>query len=143
MTPTPLSYTLVITGAPWSSQAPQSALAFARELVTAGHRVDRVFLYGEGVLLASALVSPPSDEVHWPRQWAGFLTEHSLPAPGPSPPARPRALSPGGRRRKPHPEHLAPPGRDKRVVGRRGQARRQRPAGAVYASRLDTRTGRD
>ncbi len=80
MTPTPLSYTLVITGAPWSSQAPQSALAFARELVTAGHRVDRVFLYGEGVLLASALASPPSDEVHWPRQWAGFLTEHSVPA---------------------------------------------------------------
>ena len=52
---TPLNYTLVITGAPWSSQTPQSALAFARELLVAGHRIDRVFLYGEGVLLASAL----------------------------------------------------------------------------------------
>lgn len=75
---TPLSYTLVITGAPWSSQAPQSALAFARELLVAGQRIDRVFLYGEGVLLASALATPPSDEVNWPKQWAGFLADNAI-----------------------------------------------------------------
>jgi len=75
---TPLNYTLVITGAPWSSQAPQSALAFARELLVAGHRIDRVFLYGEGVLLASALATPPSDEVNWPKQWADFLADNAI-----------------------------------------------------------------
>jgi len=77
---TPLNYTLVITGAPWSSQAPQSALAFARELLAAGQRIDRVFLYGEGVLLASALATPPSDEVNWPKRWAGFLADNAIPA---------------------------------------------------------------
>jgi len=77
---TSLSYTLVITGAPWASQAPQSALSFARETLAAGHQIDRVFLYGDGVLLASALATPPSDEPHWPRLWAGFLGQHQLPA---------------------------------------------------------------
>lgn len=78
--PTPLSYTLVITGAPWASQAPQSALAFARELIAAGHQIDRVFLYGDGVHLASALSTPPPDEHHWPREWSAFLTEQAVPA---------------------------------------------------------------
>ena len=75
-----LSYTLVITGAPWVCQAPQSALAFAQAVVAAGHRIDRVFLYGEGVHLASALATPPSDEPHWPQQWADFLHENGIAA---------------------------------------------------------------
>jgi tRNA 2-thiouridine synthesizing protein D len=77
---TTLSYTLVITGAPWASQAPQSALAVARELIQANHRIDRVFLYGEGIHLASALSTPPSDERNWPREWSELLAEHSIPA---------------------------------------------------------------
>lgn len=73
------SFTLVITGAPYTSQAPQTALAFARAAVNEGHSVDRVFLYGDGVHLASALCAPPSDETHWPEEWARFLTDHSIP----------------------------------------------------------------
>lgn len=73
------SFTLVITGAPYSSQAPQTALSFARATVTAGHTIDRVFLYGDGVHLASALTTAPSDETHWPKQWAAFLEEHEVP----------------------------------------------------------------
>lgn len=74
-----LSYSLVITGAPWTSQAPQSALALAQAIVEAGHRIDRVFLYGDGVHLASSLATPPSDETHWPDEWSRFLNEHDIP----------------------------------------------------------------
>lgn len=77
--PAPHSFTLVITGAPYSTQAPQTALGFAKAAVEAGHTIDRVFLYGDGVHLASALVAPPSDEPHWPRTWASFLEEHKVP----------------------------------------------------------------
>ncbi len=73
------SFTLVITGAPYTSQAPQTALAFARAAVNEGHSVDRVFLYGDGVHLASALCAPPSDETHWPEEWSRFLTDYSIP----------------------------------------------------------------
>ncbi|WP_303289556.1 sulfurtransferase complex subunit TusD [Marinobacter sp. SS5-14b] len=75
-----IAYTIVITGAPWASQAPQTALMFAREALLAGHRIDRVFLYGDGVHLASALSTPPSDETHWPRAWSEFLEQQNIPA---------------------------------------------------------------
>ncbi|MEP1703053.1 MAG: sulfurtransferase complex subunit TusD, partial [Marinobacter sp.] len=75
---TPCSFTLVITGAPYSSQAPQTALAFARAVLANGHRIDRVFLYGDGVHLASALTSPPSDEVNWSQAWQDFLGSHDV-----------------------------------------------------------------
>ncbi|WP_144821841.1 sulfurtransferase complex subunit TusD [Marinobacter piscensis] len=75
----PQHYTLVITGAPYSSQAPQTALFFARAAIAAGHTVDRVFLYGDGVHLASALSAPPSDEAHWSTEWAAFLNENNIP----------------------------------------------------------------
>ncbi len=73
------SYTLVITGAPYSSQAPQTALLFARAALAADHTLDRIFLYGDGVHLASALSAPPSDETHWPAEWAKFLKENAIP----------------------------------------------------------------
>lgn len=78
--PKPLTYTLVITGAPWASQAPQTALMFARAALSAGHQIDRIFLYGDGVHLASSLSSPPSDETHWPSEWSTFLEAHNIPA---------------------------------------------------------------
>ena len=77
--PQSLSYTLVITGAPWATQAPQTALSLAHALIQAGHRIDRVFLYGDGVHLASALSAPPSDEKHWPKLWSEFLSGHNIP----------------------------------------------------------------
>lgn len=74
----PLTYTLVITGAPYTSQAPQTALDFARAACAVGHRVERVFLYGDGIHLASTLSSPPSDEVNWRHAWCDFLEEHGI-----------------------------------------------------------------
>lgn len=76
---TPLTYTLVITGAPYVSQAPQTALDFARAVIAAGHRIERVFLYGDGIHLASALASPPSDEINWRDAWCAFLQEQGVP----------------------------------------------------------------
>ncbi len=76
---TPKTFTLVITGAPYSSQAPQSALHFARAALEQGHSIDRVFLYGDGVHLASSLATPPSDETNWSQVWAEFLEHHGIP----------------------------------------------------------------
>lgn len=73
-------YTIVITDAPYVSQAPATAFAFCRALIDSGHVVDQVFLYGDGVILASALNTPPSDEVNWTTRWQELLCEHSIPA---------------------------------------------------------------
>lgn len=74
------TFTLVITGAPYASQAPQTALAFAQAAVDLGQNIDRVFLYGDGVHLASALAAPPSDEENLPKAWSEFLAAHQIPA---------------------------------------------------------------
>lgn len=76
----PATFTLVITGAPYASQAPQTALSFAEAAVAAGHSIDRVFLYGDGVHLANQLCCAPSDETNWPRAWSDFLQRHDIPA---------------------------------------------------------------
>ncbi|MCL7944575.1 sulfurtransferase complex subunit TusD [Marinobacter sp. ATCH36] len=79
-TPAPAGvFTLVITGAPYSSQAPQTALHFARAALAANKRIDRVFLYGDGVHLASSLSTPPSDELNLSEAWAGFMAENNIP----------------------------------------------------------------
>lgn len=72
-------FTLVITGAPYSSQAPQTALDFAHAALAANKHIDRVFLYGDGVHLASRLVAPPSDELNLSEAWAVFLEENNIP----------------------------------------------------------------
>ncbi|MDX1455984.1 MAG: sulfurtransferase complex subunit TusD [Marinobacter sp.] len=76
----PAQFTLVITGAPYTSQAPQTALHFARAAIAAGHTIDRVFLYGDGVQLATNLACVPSDEPNWHRSWSEFLHAANIPA---------------------------------------------------------------
>ena len=70
---------LVIAGAPYDSQAPQTALSFARAAVAQGAEIKRVFLYSEGVQLASDLLQPPSDEENWHQEWRAFLVEQQIP----------------------------------------------------------------
>lgn len=79
-TASPIEFTLVITGAPYASQAPQTALNFAQAAVEAGYRITRVFLYGDGVHLANALCSAPSDEPNWVLAWSEFLAQQEIPA---------------------------------------------------------------
>ena len=77
-TPAPAGvFTLVIT--PYSSQAPQTALHFAQAALAANKRIDRIFLYGDGVHLASSLSAPPSDELNLSEAWARFLSDNDIP----------------------------------------------------------------
>ncbi|MGM0569161.1 sulfurtransferase complex subunit TusD [Marinobacter sp.] len=71
-------YSLVITGAPYISQAPATAFDFCKTLLETGHKVDLVFLYGDGVQLASVLTAPPSDETNWTAQWQALGKEHRI-----------------------------------------------------------------
>ena len=52
-----MKYALAIYGAPGNSQAPQSALHFARAVIARGHEIQRIFLYQDGVHIASSLTN--------------------------------------------------------------------------------------
>lgn len=71
-------YSLIITGAPYVSQAPATAYDFCRTLLDTGHTIRLVFLYGDGVHLASALNTPPSDEPDWTERWQMLSRENGL-----------------------------------------------------------------
>lgn len=71
-------FSLVITGAPHSSNAPCSALRFARAALENGHRIYRIFLQGDGVLCASNLGQAPQDLLDVSVLWQEFAIEHNI-----------------------------------------------------------------
>ena len=75
-----MNYTLAIYGAPQSSQAPATALAFAKAVLARGHQIHRLFFYLDGVHCATALTTPPQDEPNLPQQWQEFITANKLDA---------------------------------------------------------------
>lgn len=74
------SFTLLIQGAPYASQAPLSALHFCTAALAAGHRIHRLFFFQDGVHNASALIVPPQDEFHIPRAWQELVQQHGIDA---------------------------------------------------------------
>lgn len=73
-----MKYSIVVLGAPYSSQSPLSALRFAEAVVVAGHEVTRVFFYHDGVFTASSLVASPQDEIDVCDAWRRFGREHQV-----------------------------------------------------------------
>lgn len=71
-------FSLVITGAPVSSEAPNSALRFARAALENGHQIYRIFLQGDGVLCATRLATAPQDELDIHQQWQELAREYDL-----------------------------------------------------------------
>lgn len=73
-----MRYTLMVTGPAYGTQQATSAFLFARALLTAGHQLDSVFFYREGVLNANQLTAPASDEFDLVRAWQALHQEHGV-----------------------------------------------------------------
>ncbi len=69
---------LLITANPYSQQGQYSAVRFAQEAIVQGHQIKRVFFYGDGVLVASRLNCPPSDEINLTKTWAKLAVEKDV-----------------------------------------------------------------
>ena len=75
-----MKYVLAIYGSLGTSQSGLSALAFAHAVLDAGHSIILIFFYHDGVHHASALVSPPQDELNLPEQWQDLIDKFQLDA---------------------------------------------------------------
>ena len=73
-----MNTTIVIYSAPVNSQAPNSALQFARAWLAAGHSIERVFFYRDGVYTAAASLAPQSDEQNIHDMWQDFAQHHNI-----------------------------------------------------------------
>jgi tRNA 2-thiouridine synthesizing protein D len=71
-------FSLAIYAPPYSSQASYSAFQFAKELLSQGHNLYRVFFYADGIHNASILAVPPQDEFDLQKAWQALAHEHNL-----------------------------------------------------------------
>lgn len=73
-----MKFALAIYAAPYSAQANQTALSFAKAVVEEGHQLYRVFFYHDGVHSGSRLAVPPQDELDLPAEWRHLAREHQV-----------------------------------------------------------------
>lgn len=73
-----MRYTLMVTGPAYGTQQATSAYLFARALLTAGHQLQSVFFYREGVLNANQLTAPANDEFDLVRAWQALHQEQGV-----------------------------------------------------------------
>jgi len=73
-----MRFTLLVTGPAYGTQQASSAYLFAQALLAQGHILENVFFYREGVLNASILTSPASDEFDLTRGWQQLHQERGV-----------------------------------------------------------------
>jgi tRNA 2-thiouridine synthesizing protein D len=71
-----MKFSLAIYGAPYSTQASDSAYRFALAALDAGHELHRIFFYQDGVHNGTALAAPPQDEIDLPVRWRELSARH-------------------------------------------------------------------
>ncbi len=67
-----MNFAIAVFAGPQNSEAPLSALHFARAVLASGHQLSRVFFYHDGVYTANKLSYPPQDEPNLPAEWSEF-----------------------------------------------------------------------
>ena len=72
------TFALMVLGAPHSSQSPATALAFARAVVAAGHRIVRIFFFHDGVYCGSDLLIPAAGQQSIAAQWAELAQQNNI-----------------------------------------------------------------
>ncbi len=73
-----ISLAVVVYSAPWSHQTSATALRFCKAALAAGHTIQRLFFYYDGVHNTSTLAVPAQDELDLPSAWQALIAEHSI-----------------------------------------------------------------
>ncbi|MGK0440423.1 MAG: tRNA 2-thiouridine synthesizing protein D [Pseudohongiellaceae bacterium] len=73
-----MKYSILVLGAPYSTQSMSTALRFSKALLKKNHSIFRVFFYHDAVNAGNSLITPPQDEQNIPAQWQALVKEHQL-----------------------------------------------------------------
>ncbi len=73
-----MKFAIQINEGPYQHQASDSAYQFAKAALAKGHEIFRVFLYHDGVNMATRLAIPPQDDRNITQQWMELQKEHDL-----------------------------------------------------------------
>ncbi|MBF7072845.1 sulfurtransferase complex subunit TusD [Glaciecola sp. MH2013] len=72
-------FILMVTKAPFQSENGKMALAFCRAAIEAGHRINQVFFYQEGVFHSSTWLKPVPGELSLINEWEAFSEQTKTP----------------------------------------------------------------
>lgn len=73
-----MKFGILVNEGPYQHQACDSALHFARAVLTRGHTLVRVFFYHDGVNVATRLATPPQDDRDLTTSWQALAQEHGV-----------------------------------------------------------------
>jgi len=73
-----MEFSVIVHGAPFSSQSALSAHRFATAALTHGHSIRRVFFYHDGVRAADAAVVVPQEDTSVRDRWVALHQEHNV-----------------------------------------------------------------
>ena len=73
-----MRFSVLVLGAPFSSQSAYSAYRFSYAALDSGHHIHRIFFYQDGVHNSSALATPPQDEFDLYHAWQELQSNHAL-----------------------------------------------------------------
>ena len=72
------NFVLVVGASPYTHQAADTALQFAKAVLKKGHNIEQVFFYYDGVYVASSLALPEQAERKITQAWSEFSLENNL-----------------------------------------------------------------
>lgn len=75
-----MKYTIVIQCSAERRSLHRSAIEFARAALAAGHEIERLFFYGEGVLIANGASVYAQDETDLLNSWRTLIADYQLDA---------------------------------------------------------------
>ena len=73
-----MKFGVLVNEGPYQHQASDSAYLFCRAALEAGHQIDRVFFYHDGVNNATRYTEPPQDDRNVVLRWAKLAEEHGV-----------------------------------------------------------------
>ncbi|MTJ81698.1 MAG: sulfurtransferase complex subunit TusD [Telmatospirillum sp.] len=73
-----MKFAILVNEAPFGHQAAQSALSFARAVLSSGHDLVRVFFYCDGVQNANRLAAPGNGETNLVRDWSRLASDNNV-----------------------------------------------------------------
>ena len=73
-----MNFGILVNEGPYTHEASDSAYQFCKAALAAGHQIQRVFFYHDGVNNASRLTEPPQDDRHIVNRWSKLAADHKL-----------------------------------------------------------------
>lgn len=73
-----MKFSILVNEGPYTHQAADSAMHFARAALEKGHEIQRIFFYSDGVHNANRYTQPQSDERHLVKLWSQLASQNDI-----------------------------------------------------------------